>query len=64
MSYERIEGVDSAVVRRFRRYGFEAAGELEKGAIAMAPWEIVRLDNDPSFVEHGVLSVVGKGGKG
>jgi hypothetical protein len=30
----------------------------------MAPWEIVRLDNDPSFVEHGVLSVIGKGGKG
>jgi hypothetical protein len=51
-------------VRRFQRYGFEAAGELEKGVIATAPWEIVRLDNDPSFVEHGVLSVVGKGGKG
>ena len=61
---ERVEGVDSVVVRRFQRYGFEAAGELEKGVIAMAPWEIVRLDNDPSFVEHGVLSVVGKGGKG
>ena len=29
-----------------------------------APWEIARLDNDPSFVEHGVLTVIGKGGKG
>ena len=61
---ERVEGVDSAVVRRFQRYGFAAAGELEKGVLPVAPWEIVRLDNDPSFVEHGVLSVIGKGGKG
>jgi len=61
---ERVEGVDSAVVRRFRRYGEAAAGELERGVIQIAPWEIVRLDNDPSFVEHGVLTVIGKGGKG
>jgi hypothetical protein len=61
---ERVEGVDSAVVRRFQRYGQTASGELEKGVLPIAPWEIVRLDNDPSFVEHGVLSVIGKGGKG
>ena len=61
---ERVEGVDSAVVRRFQRYGQTAAGELEKGVLPVAPWEIVRLDNDPSFVEHGVLTVTGKGGKG
>ena len=61
---ERVEGVDSAVVRRFQRYGQTAAGELERGVLPVAPWEIVRLDNDPSFVEHGVLTVVGKGGKG
>jgi hypothetical protein len=61
---ERVEGVDSAVVRRFQRYGQTAAGELERGVLPVAPWEIVRLDNDPSFVEHGVLTVFGKGGKG
>jgi hypothetical protein len=61
---ERVEGVESAVVTRFQRYGQAAAGELERGVLPIAPWEIVRLDNDPSFVEHGVLSVVGKGGKG
>jgi hypothetical protein len=61
---ERVEGVESAVVRRFQRYGEAAAGELERGVIQIAPWEIVRLDNDPSFVEHGVLTVIGKGGKG
>ncbi len=61
---ERVEGVESAVVRRFQRYGQAAAGELERGVLPIAPWEIVRLDNDPSFVEHGVLTVIGKGGKG
>jgi predicted phage baseplate assembly protein len=61
---ERVEGVESAVVRRFQRYGQTAAGELERGVLPIAPWEIVRLDNDPSFVEHGVLTVIGKGGKG
>ena len=32
------------------------AGELERGVLPIGPWEIVRLDNDPSFVEHGVLT--------
>ena len=41
-----------------------AAGELETGVLPIGPWEIARLDNDPSFVEHGVLTVIGRGGKG
>ena len=61
---ERVEGVESAVVRRLQRYGQTPAGELEHGVLPVAPWEIVRLDNDPSFAEHGVLTVIGKGGKG
>jgi hypothetical protein len=60
---ERVEGVDSLAVRVFRRYGHTDAGELERGVLAVGPWEIVRLDNDPSFVEHGVLRVAARGGK-
>jgi hypothetical protein len=27
------------------------------------PWQIVQLDNDPNFMEHGVLKVTMLGGK-
>jgi hypothetical protein len=61
---ERVEGVDSAVVRVFRRAGGIDAGELQKGVIPIGPWEIAQLDNDPSFMENGVLRAVARGGKG
>ena len=39
-----------------------ANDELENGLIAMAPYEIPRLDNDPSFRENGVLRLTAVGG--
>jgi hypothetical protein len=60
---EHVEGVDSLAVRRLRRFGRADAGELEQGVLEVGPWEIPRLDNDPSFVEHGVLRVTPMGGK-
>jgi hypothetical protein len=60
---ERVEGVESLVVRKLVRYGQPDAGELDRNALLVGPWEIVRLDNDPSFVEHGVLTVTASGGK-
>ena len=60
---ERVEGVDSVAIRKLVRYGQPDAGELARGALLVGPWEIVRLDNDPSFVEHGVLTVTALGGK-
>jgi hypothetical protein len=60
---ERVEGVDSVAIRKLVRYGQTDAGELARGALLVGPWEIVRLDNDPSFVEHGVLTVTALGGK-
>lgn len=59
-----IEGVASAEVRIFKRYGRLDSGELARGEIPMAPWEIAQLENDPSFMEHGVLRVNPFGGKG
>jgi hypothetical protein len=61
---ERVEGVDSAVVSRFRRFGRTDNGELETGVLPLARWEIAQLDDDPSFPEHGTLVVRTLGGKG
>ena len=36
--------------------GSATAGELERGVLPIGPWEIARLDNDPNFIEHGVLT--------
>lgn len=58
-----VPGVDSAVVRRFRRYRERDAGELERGVLAVGPWEVAQLRNDPDFPEHGVLEIATRGGK-
>jgi hypothetical protein len=50
-----VDGVDSASVTRFQRFGKPANHELEQGYIATDRLEIVRLDNDPNFRENGVL---------
>jgi hypothetical protein len=60
---ERVEGVESAMLRGLRRFGCKDAGELKRGLLAVGPWEIGRLDDDPSFAEHGVLRVDVRGGK-
>jgi len=58
-----VEGVDSASVTRFQRFGKVANHELEQGYIRMDRLEIARLDNDPNFRENGVLSLNIGGGK-
>lgn len=60
---EAVEGVNSVMVTRFQRFGKVAAGELEAGVLPIGPWEIARLDNDPNFMERGVLRISAKGGK-
>jgi hypothetical protein len=57
-----VEGVNSAEVLVFKRFWNLPAGELEKGAIAMGPFEIPRLDNDRNFPENGVLRLSAVGG--
>ena len=53
-----VPGIGSARVTRFQRYARPPAGELAAGFIQAAPQEILRLDNDPSFPEHGRLEFV------
>ena len=60
---EAVEGVDSAVLKRFQLFGKEDNGELEAGVIPIDAWQIARLDNDPNFQENGVLRLTAGGGK-
>lgn len=59
---EAVEGVDSADVQIFRRHGRPPAGELEQGFIPIGAWEIAQLDNDPSRMENGSLTITAGGG--
>ncbi|MDQ6851957.1 MAG: putative baseplate assembly protein [Actinomycetota bacterium] len=60
---ERVTGVDSVAIRKLTRFGQPQRDELDRGVLKVGPWEIARLDADPSFDEHGVLTVTARGGK-
>jgi hypothetical protein len=60
---EQVAGVDSVAIRKLTRFGQPQRDELDRGVLAIGPWEIARLENDPSFAEHGVLTVTARGGK-
>jgi hypothetical protein len=58
-----VDGVASAVVTTFQRYGQVAQNELQQGYIPAGRLEILRLDNDPNFPENGTLTLNMDGGK-
>ncbi len=58
---EAVQGVDSAVVSVFQRYGKAPNDELRRGLIPMGRLEVVRLDNDPNAPELGVLRLKMRG---
>ena len=58
-----VDGVDSASVTRFQRWGEPANHELEQGYIPADRLEVLRLDNDPNFPENGVIRLNMGGGK-
>jgi hypothetical protein len=60
---EAVQGVDSVEITVFHQFGQPDNGELAKGVIEAGPWQIVQLENDPNFMEHGVLRVTMLGGK-
>lgn len=57
-----VAGVENVVVTRLQRFGGPDEDALASGALTLGPFEIARLDNDPSAPEHGTLTVV-MGGK-
>jgi hypothetical protein len=53
-----VDGVSSARFLTFRRHGNPDGGKaLKEGRIVLHRLEIARLDNDPSFPEHGTFRV-------
>ena len=59
---ENVEGVESATVSVFHPHGRLPGAELDTGSIPIGPWEIARLDNDPSNMENGTLTITAGGG--
>jgi predicted phage baseplate assembly protein len=55
-------GVRWVQATRFQRFGKEAAGELEAEELVPGRNEVIRLDNDPSFQENGLLELTLEGG--
>jgi hypothetical protein len=59
---EKVEGVESATVTAFHRHGREPVDELATGKLPIGAWEIARLDNNPSNMENGTLTITAGGG--
>ena len=68
---EAVQGVDSAIVRRFKRLMDHdpeplrptTRHNIDRGRIDSARLEVLRLDNDPSFPENGMLRLTMLGGR-
>ena len=59
----KIAGVTSVVATVFQPQGVPATVFLAKGEIPLGPFQIARLDNDPSLPDHGQLTLAMQGGK-
>jgi len=60
---QAVPGVESVIVNKLERLFEGPNHELENGFLPLGPFEIARLDNDPSFPENGVLTLNIKGGR-
>ena len=58
-----VAGVTSVVATRFQIEGGPAAQYLANGAIPLGSLQVARLENDPSYPDHGTLTLVMEGGK-
>jgi baseplate J-like protein len=58
-----IAGVTSVVATVFQPQGVPTPIFLARGEIPLGPFQIARLDNDPSLPDHGQLTLTMQGGK-
>lgn len=58
-----VEGVASVTVTKMQRWCEDSNNEIENGVLPLSPFEIARMDNDPSFVENGMLTLDMRGGR-
>jgi hypothetical protein len=59
----KVEGVASVVVTRLERLREGRNGEVEAGELALGPFEVARLDNDPGLPENGAVKLNLRGGR-
>lgn len=50
-----VDGISAVIVNTFQRWGKTDNKELESGVIKVGGAEVIRLDNDPNFAEHGII---------
>lgn len=60
---QEVPGVKAVLATTFRRLNRADLGELQAGVLRVGAFEIVRLDNDPSQPDNGILTLVPDGGK-
>jgi hypothetical protein len=60
---QAVEGIESVRVTRLQRFNEPANQEIENGVLPLGPFEIARLDSDPSFPENGQLTLDVRGGR-
>jgi len=60
---QAVEGIESVQVTRLQRYNEPANQEIENGVLPLGPFEIARLDSDPSLPENGTLTLDMRGGR-
>ncbi len=58
-----VAGVTAVTATTFQPQGVNSSQYLMAGEIKLGAFQIARLDNDPSFPDHGQLTLVMKGGK-
>lgn len=60
---QAVQGVESVSVKVLKRRFTDPSGEIESGVLTLGAMEIAQLENDPSFPEHGKLTLKMKGGR-
>jgi predicted phage baseplate assembly protein len=60
---QAVDGVDSVRITKFQRWGLDSDVALQLGMLTLGRLEVARLDNDPSFPDHGVFRLTLLGGK-
>jgi Baseplate J-like protein len=58
-----VAGVQTVTATVFQPQGVETKTYLHRGEIPLGPFQVARMDNDPSFPNHGQLTLAMEGGK-
>jgi hypothetical protein len=58
-----VAGVQTVTATIFQPQGIATKTFLQNGEIPLGPFQVARMDNDPSLPANGKLTLVMKGGK-